>query len=208
MFNDKIACSKYEWFINKFDCKTAIETGTHLGNGTRNLLKYHDNVISCESYDEFFQETLSRFISDDKFNLELEFKTKTHNITVKKLVRDDKTLFLLKGRFKYWILTLTILSIFLAWGKNFMPLTELFLDFFPGYNKFRAVSMILIVAEFTLPLLAFLAFNNFIFSDANKLSKIKSLKNAFFVIMIFSYVVKYYDWKGGRLVLFRIRSAH
>ena len=91
------------------------------------------------------------------------------------------SLFLLKGRFKYWILTLTILSIFLAWGKNFMPLTELFLDFFPGYNKFRAVSMILIVAEFTLPLLAFLAFNNFIFSDANKLSKIKSLKNAFFV---------------------------
>jgi hypothetical protein len=91
------------------------------------------------------------------------------------------SLFLLKGRFKYWILTLTILSVFLAWGKNFMPLTELFLDFFPGYNKFRAVSMILIVAEFTLPLLAFLAFNNFIFSDANKLSKIKSLKNAFFV---------------------------
>ena len=91
------------------------------------------------------------------------------------------SLFLLKGRFKYWILTLTILSIFLAWGKNFMPLTELFLDFFPGYNKFRAVSMILIVAEFTLPLLAFLAFNNFIFSDANKLSKIKSLKNSFFV---------------------------
>ena len=91
------------------------------------------------------------------------------------------SLFLLKGRFKYWILTLTILSVFLAWGKNFMPLTELFLDFLPGYNKFRAVSMILIVAEFTLPLLAFLAFNNFIFSDANKLSKIKSLKNAFFV---------------------------
>lgn len=97
MFNDKIALTKYEWFIDKFDCKTAIETGTHLGNGTRNLLKYHDIVISCESYDEFFQETLSTFISDDKFNLELEFKTPTHNITVKKLVRDNKTLFLLKG---------------------------------------------------------------------------------------------------------------
>ena len=91
------------------------------------------------------------------------------------------SLFLLKGRFKYWILSLTVLSIFLAWGKNFMPLTELFLDFFPGYNKFRAVSMILIVAEFTLPLLAFLALNNFIFSDTDKLSKQKSLKNAFFI---------------------------
>ena len=94
------------------------------------------------------------------------------------------SLFLLKGRFKYWILSLTVLSIFLAWGKNFMPLTELFLDFFPGYNKFRAVSMILIVAEFTLPLLAFLALNNFIFSDADKLSKQKSLKNAFFITSI------------------------
>ena len=71
------------------------------------------------------------------------------------------SLFLLKGRFKYWILSLTVLSIFLAWGKNFMPLTELFLDFFPGYNKFRAVSMILIVAEFTLPLLAVLIIPSF-----------------------------------------------
>ena len=111
------------------------------------------------------------------------------------------SLFLLKGRFKYWILTLTILSIFLAWGKNFMPLTELFLDFFPGYNKFRAVSMILIVAEFTLPLLAFLAFNNFIFSDANKLSKIKSLKNAFFmtggITLLFSLAPNmFFDFVG------------
>ena len=97
MFNDKIASNKYEWFVNKFPCKTAIETGMHEGNGTRNLLKHHDTVISCESWDKFFQETLSSFISDDKFNLELEFKTKTHNITVKKLVKDDKTLFLLKG---------------------------------------------------------------------------------------------------------------
>ena len=46
----------------------------------------------------------------------------------------------------------------LAWGKNFMGLTDLFLDYFPGYNKFRAVSMILIIAEFTIPLLGFIAF--------------------------------------------------
>ena len=49
----------------------------------------------------------------------------------------------------------------LAWGKNFMPLTDLFLDYFPGYNKFRAVSMILVIAELTIPLLGFYALNKF-----------------------------------------------
>ena len=53
----------------------------------------------------------------------------------------------------------------LAWGKNFMPLTEFFLEYFPGYNKFRAVSMILIIAEFTIPLLAFIVLDNFLNID-------------------------------------------
>ena len=66
------------------------------------------------------------------------------------------SIFLVKSTIRSWLLLATIMSIMLAWGKNFMPLTELFLDFFPGYNKFRAVSMILIIAEFTIPLLAFL----------------------------------------------------
>ena len=51
----------------------------------------------------------------------------------------------------------TILSVMLAWGKNFMPLTNIFLDFFPGYNKFRAVTMTLVIAEFCIPLLGILA---------------------------------------------------
>lgn len=50
-------------------------------------------------------------------------------------------LMLIKGREKWWILTAALLSLFLSWGKNLMPLTTLFIDFFPGYNKFRAVSM-------------------------------------------------------------------
>ncbi len=45
----------------------------------------------------------------------------------------------------------------LAWGKNFMPFTNLFLDYFPGYNKFRAVTMTLVIAEFCIPLLGILA---------------------------------------------------
>ena len=66
-------------------------------------------------------------------------------------------LVLVKGADKWWLLSATILSIMLAWGKNFMPLSNLFIDFFPGYNKFRAVTMILIIAEFCIPLLGILA---------------------------------------------------
>jgi hypothetical protein len=48
-------------------------------------------------------------------------------------------LVVVKGREKWWLLFATLLSIMLSWGKNFMPLTNLFIDYFPGYNKFRAV---------------------------------------------------------------------
>ena len=66
-------------------------------------------------------------------------------------------LFLIKDRIKWALLAITIISIMLAWGKNLMWFTELFFDYFPGYNKFRAVSMILVIAELTIPLLAALA---------------------------------------------------
>lgn len=64
--------------------------------------------------------------------------------------------FLIQGPLKWWLLAATVLSIILSWGKNFMSFNELMLDYFPGYNKFRAVSMTLVIAEFTMPLLAFL----------------------------------------------------
>ncbi|MFZ4520982.1 MAG: YfhO family protein [Bacteroidales bacterium] len=66
-------------------------------------------------------------------------------------------LIIVKGPVKWWLLTATILSILLSWGHNFMPLTDFFLNYLPGYNKFRAVSMILVIAEFTIPLLGILA---------------------------------------------------
>lgn len=65
-------------------------------------------------------------------------------------------LFYVKGPIKWGLLIATILSVMLAWGKNFMPLTDFFIDFVPGYNKFRAVSMTLVIAEFCIPALAFL----------------------------------------------------
>ena len=66
-------------------------------------------------------------------------------------------LFIVKGPMKWALLAGTIFSIMLSWGKNFMPLTDFFIDYVPMYNKFRTVSSILVVAEFTIPLLAMLA---------------------------------------------------
>ncbi len=66
-------------------------------------------------------------------------------------------LIIVRGPYKWALLVATLFSIMLAWGHNFMPLTELFFNYFPMYNKFRAVSSILIVAEITMPLLGFLA---------------------------------------------------
>lgn len=67
--------------------------------------------------------------------------------------------FVVKGPMKWALLVSTILSISLSWGRNFMPLTDLFIDYFPMYNKFRTVSSILVIAEFCIPLLAVLALN-------------------------------------------------
>jgi len=66
-------------------------------------------------------------------------------------------MFIIKGREKWWILTAAVLSLLLSWGKNLMPLTSLFIDFFPGYDKFRAVSMTLVMAGVLVPLLGVLA---------------------------------------------------
>ena len=65
--------------------------------------------------------------------------------------------FIVKGPLKWALLGATFFSIVLAWGKNFMPLTDFFIDYIPMYNKFRAVSSILVIAEFTIPLLAIFA---------------------------------------------------
>ncbi len=66
-------------------------------------------------------------------------------------------LFIVKGPMKWALLAVTVLSVLLSWGKNFMPFTDFFLDYVPMYAKFRTVASILVIAEFTIPLLAMLA---------------------------------------------------
>jgi hypothetical protein len=87
-------------------------------------------------------------------------------------------LMIVKGREKWWLLIATILSVMLSWGKNFMPLTNLFIDFFPGYNKFRAVTMILVIAQFCIPLLGVLALRDIFNGSVNRKEILKSLKIA------------------------------
>lgn len=66
-------------------------------------------------------------------------------------------LFIVKGRLKWALFGVTILAILLSWGHNLMPFTDFFINYVPFYNKFRAVSSILIIVEITIPLLAILA---------------------------------------------------
>jgi len=87
-------------------------------------------------------------------------------------------LVLIKGRDKWWILLITIISIMLAWGKNFMPMTSLFFNHFPGYNRFRAITMILIIVEFCIPLLGILALDKIFKKEVDKHDLYGSIKIA------------------------------
>ncbi len=76
-------------------------------------------------------------------------------------------LFIVKGPMKWCLLAATVLSILLSWGKNFMPFTDFFLDYIPMYDKFRTVASILVIAEFTIPLLAMLALKEIVEAPSN-----------------------------------------
>jgi|WetSurMetagenome_2_1015567.scaffolds.fasta_scaffold09789_3 hypothetical protein len=85
-------------------------------------------------------------------------------------------LFLVKGRIKWWLLAVTLVSILLSWGHNFSVLTNFMLDYFPGYNKFRSVSMTLVMAEFAMPMLAILAVTQIISGNVSKPEFLKAMK--------------------------------
>lgn len=98
--------------------------------------------------------------------------------------------FIVKGPMKWALLGATLFSILLSWGKNFMPLTDFFIDFVPMYNKFRAVSSILVIAEFTIPLLAILALKR-IFDEP---SVLKQTRNGLIVSTILTFGVAHILW--------------
>lgn len=79
-------------------------------------------------------------------------------------------LFIVKGPMKWALLAATILSILLSWGKNLMGFTDFFLDYIPMYAKFRTVASILVIAEFTIPLLAMMTLKKIV-DDPDSVAK-------------------------------------
>ena len=103
-------------------------------------------------------------------------------------------LFIVKGPMKWALLAATILSILLSWGKNFMGFTDFFIDYVPMYAKFRTVASILVIAEFTIPLLAMLALKKLLSGEMKK-EKLK-------VPLIASFVLT-----GGIAMLFSLMPS-
>ena len=103
-------------------------------------------------------------------------------------------LFIVKGPLKWALLVATILSILLSWGRNFMPFTDFFIDYIPMYAKFRTVASILVVAEFTIPLLAMLALKQLLDEPEKMKSRLKFIGVSFLltggVALLFSLMPK------------------
>lgn len=87
-------------------------------------------------------------------------------------------LMLIKGPMKWWIAGVTVLAIFLAWGRHFLWLSQLFLDYVPLYNKFRSPSMTLTILEITVPLLGFFTVSEILHGKIERKKLIKGFKVA------------------------------
>ncbi|MCI2227644.1 YfhO family protein [Polaribacter sp. MSW13] len=87
-------------------------------------------------------------------------------------------IFLVKGRLKQWLVAATVFSVLMSWGRNFEVLTNVFIDYFPLYNKFRAVSSIQVIAELCVPILGILALKEFFSSKITSKEKQDALKKA------------------------------
>ncbi|HEX5003433.1 MAG TPA: YfhO family protein [Bacteroidia bacterium] len=90
-------------------------------------------------------------------------------------------LYLVKNEYKWWLLSATLLFVLLSWGKNFMAFTDIFFNYVPGYNKFRAVSMNLAMVSLTIPLLAVLGLERLFNKDVALKEKQKALKMALYI---------------------------
>ncbi len=85
-------------------------------------------------------------------------------------------LFLVKGRLKWWLVAGSLLALLLSWGKNLEFLTNLFIDYFPLYNKFRAVSSIQVLIELCMPILAVFGLYKIFSKDITTPEKVNALK--------------------------------
>jgi len=109
-------------------------------------------------------------------------------------------LFLVNGKKKWWLLAGAIWSLLLSWGKNFPALTNFMIDYFPLYNKFRAVSSVQVVLELCLPVLGILGVRELFKSKLKQAEKSQVLKLSFFITLalgVFIFLIKgFFDFEG------------
>ncbi|MGD1946093.1 MAG: YfhO family protein [Croceivirga sp.] len=84
--------------------------------------------------------------------------------------------FLVQGKKKWWLLGGVLLSLLLSWGKNFPLLTNIMIDYFPLYNKFRAVSSIQVILELCVPILAILGLKQLFYKSLERTEKLRAVK--------------------------------
>ena len=109
-------------------------------------------------------------------------------------------LFIVRGPVKWALYAATVLSVLLSWGKNFMPLTDFFIDYVPMYAKFRTVASILVIAEFTIPLLAMLALKEMV-TRPELFKERETLKNRILHFIFFSPLAIFVSKKWGYLIV-------
>lgn len=91
------------------------------------------------------------------------------------------SMFLLRGTIRWWMASAAVLFMMLSWGRHFLPLTDLFFDHFPAYNKFRSVAMALVITSFMIPLAGMLGLSKFMDGSMDKSKLKKSLLLSFYI---------------------------
>ena len=114
---------------------------------------------------------------------------------------------LVNGKKKWWLLIGAIMSLVLSWGRNFSVLTDFMIDYFPLYNKFRAVSSIQVVLELCLPVLGILGLWELFKASVDKKEKLNALKWSFFITLglgVFIFLIKgFFSFEGLRDDMYR-----
>jgi len=112
-------------------------------------------------------------------------------------------IFLLRGKHRYWLIVGSVMALMLSWGKNFDFLTNFFIDYFPLYNKFRAVSSIQVIIELCLPVLAIFGVYKMVSSKVSEEDKIKALKYSAGILgglclLFLFFKNSFFDFVGGK----------
>ena len=118
------------------------------------------------------------------------------------------SLFMVKGKLKWWLLGGSILALLLSWGKNLNFLTDFFIDYVPLYNKFRAVSSIQVLLELCIPVLSVFALVKLFNDVENEEKKLKALKYSTFIaggiaLLFLLFKSTLFDFSGLRDAMYR-----